>query len=98
MKNHLACRYYALMAERKMGEMLAATARAKPISGKGQKKTDRRSSATTDGAPTLAELGVSKRESAEAQKLAAMPEAKVQEIVGNPMHLAPACVVLPSVT
>ena len=89
------CRYYALMAERRMGEMLKATKRAK-----GQLKH-----AVTSGnrdeekLPTLADLGVSKRESVEAQTLAAMPEAKVQEIVaGNPMHLAPACIVLPSVT
>jgi hypothetical protein len=55
-------RGYALEAERKMGELLAETPRAKPPSGKGQKKTDRRSPMVTDGAPTLAELGITKRE------------------------------------
>jgi len=67
---HLAiqhCRGYALEAERKMGHMLAQTDRAKPPSGKGQEKHDRRLQAVTDGgAPTLKELGLTKRESVEA--------------------------------
>ncbi len=37
---------------------------------KGQRKTDRRFSGGTDGAPTLSDLGLSKKESSEAQLLA----------------------------
>ena len=52
--------------------MLAATPRAKPPSGKGQPKRDRRIRNVTDGeTPTLAALGISKRESAEAGRTGA---------------------------
>jgi hypothetical protein len=51
-----------------MGEMLAATERAKPRNPKPPK--ERRLHGVTDDAPTLKELGISKRESAKAQKLA----------------------------
>jgi len=60
-------------AGRKMGEMLAATPRAKPPSGKGQPKRDRRLRNVTDGkTPTLAALGITKRESAEAGRTGAV--------------------------
>jgi hypothetical protein len=62
------CRSYAYEAERKMGEMLAATQRAK--GGNPKLPTGNR---TLPVAPTLEAIGVSKRESAEAQKLAALP-------------------------
>lgn len=76
-------RSYALRAEIKMGEMLEATKpkRAKPPSGKGQKKTDRRLPTGTDDAPTLAEMGLTKKESMNAQRLAAMPKARQEEII-----------------
>lgn len=48
-----------------MGEMLAATERAKPRNPKPPK--ERRLHDVTDDAPTLKELGISKRESAETQ-------------------------------
>jgi hypothetical protein len=57
---------YALQAERKMGEMLLATERAKPPNPKPPK--DRKLHAITDDPPTLAALGLSKRESAAAQR------------------------------
>ncbi len=57
-------------AETLLGGFLAKAEKAKPPSGKGQRKTDRRSPNRTDGAPTLAELGLSKKESSEAQLLA----------------------------
>ena len=76
------CRSYALQAERKMGEMLAATERAKPPNPKPPK--DRQSHNVTDDAPpTLAALGVTKRESVEAQQLAAMPEKQFSAIVNG---------------
>jgi hypothetical protein len=68
------CRSYALEAERKMGEMLKATERAKP----GPDKKDRLPEGTEP--PTLAELGLTKRESSEAQMLADLPEAEFEEI------------------
>jgi N6-adenosine-specific RNA methylase IME4 len=74
------CRSYALEAERKMGQMLAATDRAKPPSGKGQKKTDRRSRASSDGQPTLKEIGISDNESSAAQTLAALPRAVFDQV------------------
>lgn len=63
------CRSYALDAERKMGEILAATERAK--GGQPHQKT-RKSTGdiVLPVEPTLAALGMSKRESAEAQLLA----------------------------
>ena len=58
-------RSYALEAERRMGELLLATERQKP--GEYQRSHD------VTVAPSLAELGISKRESAQAQKLAVLP-------------------------
>jgi N6-adenosine-specific RNA methylase IME4 len=68
---------YALEAERKMGEMLRETKRAtggQPYQGKSTGNT---------GEPvetTIHSLGLSKRESAEAQRLASLPEEKFQAI------------------
>jgi len=83
---------YALEAERKMGEMLLATERAKPP-GRPKKSVtagDRFNQETElpvvtsgnhgDKPPTLEELGVTKRESAEAQMLAALPDATFDSI------------------
>ena len=63
------CRSYALEAERKMGKMLLESERATGARGIGK-------SAVTNGhrTPTLAEIGVSKKESAAAQQLATAPE------------------------
>lgn len=72
------CRSYALEAERKMGEMLRETERAKPPNPKPPK--ERRSHDVTDDAPTLAALGISKRESAEAQMLAELPAEDFEKI------------------
>jgi len=63
------------MAERKMGEMLKATKRAK-----GQLKTGVLTGDTGKESPTLAVLGLSRKESSEAQKLAALPETEKIEI------------------
>lgn len=67
------CRSYAFEAERKMGEMLAQTERAKPPGRNQHSKKEDRYRDVTD-APTLSEIGVSKRESSNAQKLAALPK------------------------
>ncbi|HEV2208723.1 MAG TPA: hypothetical protein VG167_08095 [Verrucomicrobiae bacterium] len=54
------------MAERKMGEMLLATERAKPPGDNQHRKKDR--SPVITEAPTLSALGLAKNESAAAQK------------------------------
>jgi N6-adenosine-specific RNA methylase IME4 len=67
-------RSYALEAERKMGELLKKTERAKGAKGNpgGQGALIVQSPDVTTQ-PTLAEIGVSKRESAQAQELAEIP-------------------------
>lgn len=60
-------------AERKMGEMLAVkppAIRGKPGTGRGKKGSTSMLPAFSDDTPTLAELGLTKKESAEAQMLA----------------------------
>jgi len=66
------CRSYALEAERKMGELLAATERAKGTDKAGRPKIDGNRALPSNPPPTLAEIGVTKRASAEAQELAAI--------------------------
>ena len=74
-------RSYALEAERKMGEMLKekpAAKRQKAGPGRGKKATTENRSTKgeplfSDDTPTLAELGVSKKESVQAQFLADHP-------------------------
>jgi hypothetical protein len=64
------CRSYALEAERRLGELLAQTERALNRPGPGRGKAGNKAlPALTDAPPTLASLGLSKRESAEAQRL-----------------------------
>jgi hypothetical protein len=57
--------------------MMAAQAKtfgkAKPPSGKGQHKTDRRVSSQPDGPPTLADAGIDKNLAHRARKLAKLP-------------------------
>jgi phage N-6-adenine-methyltransferase len=72
------CRSYALEAERKMGEMLRETERAK--ANQYSKKGAELPYVTKQPAPTLAELGLTKRDSAEAQKLARLPRETFDEI------------------
>ena len=65
---------YAFEAEHRMGEMLKETERAKP----GPDKKDR-SSASTES-PTLSDIGITKNESARAQKVAALPDETFEEL------------------
>jgi len=75
------CRGYALEAERRMGELLAETERAKGTAGAGRPKIgSNRTIPPNSQSPTLAELGVSKRESAEAQMLAEIPRAEFDKV------------------
>src|SRR5258708_953667 len=70
------CRCYALEAERKMGQMLA---QADLNKGGNPNLTGNHTLPVT---PTLKELGVTKRESSEAQRIAALPK-KTFEAVRN---------------
>ena len=72
------------LAERRMGEMLAATPRAKGAKGIGNpKKCGSAALPHSPKEPTLAALGISKRESAAAQKLAAISEPEFQEVLAG---------------
>lgn len=62
-------------ALRKLGEMLRATPKAKGEILRGTKLAPRE-----NDAPTLADLGLTKKESAVAQKLAALPEAAFAQV------------------
>ncbi|MFO7899032.1 MAG: MT-A70 family methyltransferase [Planctomycetota bacterium] len=87
------CRTYALLAQRKMGELLAATERATGTRGQ-LKGRDVSGGAVTlppeERVPTLAELGLTKRESAEAQTLAAIPEPEFQAVLDEGKTVATA--------
>ncbi|MCD6297941.1 MAG: hypothetical protein J7M30_12400 [Deltaproteobacteria bacterium] len=71
---------YALRAERKMGEMLKATERAKGGHIETLKQYPTSNIDKPVGAPTLAELGLKKRESSRAQLIADLPEDVFEEI------------------
>ncbi len=60
-----------LRAERKLGEILIQTPKAK---GGGDMKSDHRSQKRTGDSPTLAESGISKKLSSQSQELANAPE------------------------
>jgi|GEM_PF-2828669 hypothetical protein len=66
---------YAFEAEHRMGEMLKETERANV--SRDKKKAE---SKDTTPPPTLAEIGISKDESARAQKVAALPDETFEEL------------------
>lgn len=68
-------------ALRKLGEMLRATERAPSAKGTGSNQHAKKEvELPTVTPPTLSELGLTKRESAVAQKLAALPEEAFQQV------------------
>ena len=67
------CRKYALLAERRMGEMLKATADS------GERSTGGKPSSVST-VTTLAGIGITRDESAKAQALAKLPEALFDEV------------------
>ena len=73
------CRSYALEAERKMGQMLKETERAKGVrlDGKQKGKIGGNVVLPPIEQPTLLTLGLSKRESSEAQMLAELPRRRI---------------------
>lgn len=72
---------YALEAERKIGEMLRETERAKGAAGNpGGRGASIVRLPDVTAQPTLSELGLSKHESAEAQKLASLPKEEFEAV------------------
>jgi len=70
---------YALLAERKLGEMLRETEYKR---AKGGQPYQKRATGIIEEPvePTLSDLGLTKRESSEAQILASLPEAEFEEV------------------
>jgi len=68
-------RSYALEAERKMGQLLQETERANV-----ERDNKKAELLGITPPPTLAELGITKRESSDAQKLAELPDEQFQEV------------------
>ena len=73
-------RSYALEAERKMGQMLAETERAKGTQLAGRDIGGHVVLPPKNNAPTLSELGLTKRDSADAQKLAELTQETFDEV------------------
>ncbi len=88
------CRSYAVRAEIKMGEMLQATeeerakgaADGKPGPGRGKKNAVPERNRVSD-TPTLADLGITKKESSQAQMLASLPESMKAEVIIGKMTM-----------
>ena len=66
---------YAVRAERKMGEMLQATERQQPGEHWQKKRLPR-----VTVSPALTDLGITKRESSDAQFLARLPEEEFEKV------------------
>ena len=82
------CMSYAAEAERKMGEILKETERNKGAAGGGVKEKPRGIfSELRDTTPTLAELGISKKESSTAQFLADLPDETFDKIRAGSMTI-----------
>lgn len=76
-------RSYALEAERKMGEMLLQkppAVRGRPGTGRGKKGSTSQLPAFSNEVLSIEDLGLTKRESSEAQRLASLPEESFKEI------------------
>jgi len=71
------CREYALRAERRMGEMLAQKPNPSHLDGKDIGGNPR---VLPKDTPTLEQLSISKKESANAQKSAKLPEATFEKV------------------
>jgi N6-adenosine-specific RNA methylase IME4 len=81
------CMSYALEAERKMGELLKETERAIGTDKGGRKGLDGSRALPSNAPPTLAELGISKKESSNAQFLAGLPEEAFDKIKTGEMTI-----------
>lgn len=83
---------YKLRAERRLGEILAITERAKRPPGPGRGKVGSPAVPTLSDVATLSDMGLSKKVSSRAQKLAAVPadifEAKIAQAKGRQKNWA----------
>ena len=66
-----------------MGEMLLATKRAKGTDKGGRQYVDGRHRRPSNAPPTLSELGLTKNESAKAQRIAEIPQDKFDEVTSG---------------
>ena len=82
---------YAMDASRRMGELLQSTERAKGAAESAEKRS-------THQAPRLEDLGITKKESSRAQKLAALPEETFQKVRSGEIPVSNIKQVHPSVT
>jgi hypothetical protein len=71
-----------LRAERKAGQLLAKMDKAK---GGGDRKSDHRSHGATGDQLTLDDIGISKKQSADWQKLGAIPQREFDAALKNPV-------------
>jgi hypothetical protein len=75
------CCEIRLRAERRAGELLRKTEKAK---GGGDQRSDHRSNHRTADQPTLAELGITKNQSSQWQQLAGIPHAQFEAALAGP--------------
>ncbi len=73
-------RSYALEAERKMGQLLRETERAVGTDKGGRQYVDSNHTLPSNAPPTLSELGLTKRDSSDAQALAALPDEQFEAV------------------
>lgn len=85
-------RSYALEAERKMGQLLAETERAVGTDKGGRQYADSNQPLPSNAPPTLAELGLTKRDSAEAQKLADLPQETFDALISHALAVVVGCI------
>lgn len=77
-------------AMRKLGEILQAAPKAKGNAGPGRGKAGSKTGPAFNDAPTLDELGLTKKESAVAQKLASLPEKAFEQVRNGSLSIAKA--------
>jgi hypothetical protein len=78
------CCEIRLRAERKAGEILAATEKAKWAPGPGRGKAGIPAGPAFTETPTLRDLGISKQQSSDWQRLADVPQEQFEAALADP--------------